>query len=91
MNGFDLWLTTQPTSDDAPEPSQRHLDAARDELRTEGMRAGEEEFCATADEVYALACMLAVEEARASQDEADEHAAESWRDDMEDRYGDGPL
>jgi len=41
--------------------------------------------------VYALACMLAVQEAREADLDAEEHAAESWRDDNEDRYGDGPL
>jgi len=88
MTTFDLWLTTQPTDDDI-EPSQRHLEDARDQLSDE---AGD---MPSDDQVYALACMLAVQEAReaaiADEDECEALACESWRDDMEDRYGDGPL
>jgi hypothetical protein len=84
MTTFDLWLTHQPTGDDI-EPTQRHLEDARDQLSDDGGDMPSD------DQVYALACMLAVEEARAAQDEADEHAAESSREDSEYFEGDGPL
>ena len=85
MTTFDLWLTTQPTGDTI-EPSQRHFDDARDELSADADDAEVDDA-----QVYALACMLAAEEARAAQDEADEHAAESSREDSEYFDGDGPL
>jgi hypothetical protein len=79
LPGFDNWLTTQPTEEDI-EPSERNLKEAQREL---GPYSSEEE-------VWNLACMLAQREADASREAAEEHAAESSREDMEDRYGDGP-
>lgn len=78
MTAFDSWLTTPP--DDPPEPSQRHLDDARDELPED----------ATDEEVYNLACMLLADEIRQSEDDAAMAAAELREDDRMERYGDGP-
>jgi hypothetical protein len=73
MNGFDLWLTTNRADDDAPEPSAANLADARDELP-----AG-----ASDDEVYALAAMLAAEEARSWAERAEADEADSRNDDRD--------
>jgi hypothetical protein len=79
LAGFDLWLTHNRADDEAPEPSASHLADARAELP-----AG-----ASDDEVYALAAMLAAEEARESATWAAEAEADSRNDDR-DQEGDGP-
>jgi hypothetical protein len=83
MTTFDRWLTTRPDEGDF-EPSSRLLADARDQLSDEGGEMPSDE------EVYALAVTLAEREAEAAADDAEEHAAESYRDDCEDRFGDGP-
>ena len=82
MNGFDLWLTRLPPAE-AIEPMQRHLEDARDQLSDDG---GD---MPTDDQVYALACMLAVDDAIHAAYISRQDEGESMADDR-DEIGDWP-
>jgi hypothetical protein len=83
LPGFNAWLTYNPFEEEHLEPSARIIAEARDQIADMGGPMP------TDEEVYTLACMLAANERKDMERNAEEAEADSLREDREE-VGDGP-